>query len=80
MSLSDSKHVLKILEATGLKLTQETGGQFLGSFLVIEPLEKGLNYYRGQTEDQKDILFISPDIFLRTVQMTESSLSMKLFG
>ena len=72
------RSVLAILRMFGLEMNAKTGGQAFDNLDFKELLTS--NGYNLMKETQgDDVLILAPDLFLKTLQRTETTLNIKLF-
>ncbi len=73
------RSVLAILRMFGLEMTGKTGGQWFDN-LDFQDLLASNGYSLIQENKGDDVLILAPDLFLKTLQRTETTLNIKLFS
>jgi|APSaa5957512576_1039674.scaffolds.fasta_scaffold101742_2 hypothetical protein len=69
---------LKAMKILGLKLDSDTGG-YCNSHVAPASISKSEPFYEWKMDSKNIVMFMSPQLFLKTVRATEDSLKINLF-
>ena len=76
-NLVSSEEMLDIIAEYGLSTETQASGSYTEGLELLETLPSTHKRYKGRIEDT-DVYFLSPELFLKTIQQTEKTLNIQL--
>ena len=76
-NLVSSEEMLDIIAEYGLSTETQASGSYTEGLELLETLPSSHKRYKGRIEDT-DVYFLSPELFLKTIQQTEKTLNIQL--